>query len=138
MAQNLKSMEVSEVMSRSVVCTCPNTSAHDILKKLNSSNISGMLVVEDNTVIGLVSGSDILQLSIQGKNLKSPLSQEFMTRNVITAEQDSSVPSVMKALIDNQINRLPIIHQGKLVGIVTRHDLLKCIFDTTPEFTLIS
>jgi CBS domain-containing protein len=97
-----------------------------------------MLVVEDNTVIGLVSGSDILQLSIQGKNLKSPLSQEFMTRNVITAEQDSSVPSVMKALIDNQINRLPIIHQGKLVGIVTRHDLLKCIFDTTPEFTLIS
>ena len=78
MAQNLKSMKVSEVMTRSVVCTGPNTSAHDILKKLNSSNISGMLVVEDNIVIGLVSGSDILQLSIQGKNLKFPLSQEFM------------------------------------------------------------
>ena len=72
MAQNLKSMKVSEVMTRSVVCTCPNTSAHDILKKLNSSNISGMLVVEDNTVIGLVSGSDILQLSIQGEKPEIP------------------------------------------------------------------
>ena len=78
MAQNLKSMKVSEVMTRSVVCTCPNTSTHDILKKLNSSNISGMLVVEDNTVIGLVSGSDILQLSIQGKNLKSPGKNMFL------------------------------------------------------------
>ena len=138
MAQKLKSMKISEVMIRPVVCTSPDTSAHDILEKLNSCQYSGIPVVEDNILIGMVSERDILELFIQGKNLKCTFARDFMIQNVITAEQDSLILPVIKTVIDNQILRLPITHQGKLVGIVTRHDLLKYILDTTPEFALIT
>jgi CBS domain-containing protein len=61
-----------------------------------------------------------------------------MTRNIVTAEQDSTILPLIKAFIDNQILRLPITHEGKLVGIISRHDLLKVINDSAPEFPLIS
>ncbi len=44
----------------------------------------------------------------------------------------------MKAFIENRVLRVPITHQEKLVGIVTRHDLLKVIVDTKPEFPVVS
>lgn len=137
MIQKLKSMKVSEIMTRPVVCTSADISAQDILTKLETSHFSGMPVIEDNSIIGIVSESDILQLFLQGRNLKSILAHEFMTRKVITATSDSLVLPVIKAFIDNQILRLPITHQGKLVGIVTRHDLLKYILSAAPEFALI-
>lgn len=130
-------MKVSEIMTRPVVCTSADISAQDILTKLETSHFSGMPVIEDNIIIGIVSEKDILQLFLQEKNLQSTLAQEFMIQNVITADLDSLVLAVMKAFIDNQILRLPITHQGKLVGIVTRHDLLKYILSAAPEFALI-
>jgi tRNA nucleotidyltransferase (CCA-adding enzyme) len=137
MIQKFKSMKVSEIMTRPVVCTNADISAQDILTKLEASHFSGMPVIDDNSIIGIVSESDILQLFLQGKNLNSTLAHEFMTRKVITATSDSLALSAIKAFIDNQILRLPITHQGKLVGIVTRHDLLKCITSAIPEFSLI-
>lgn len=60
-----------------------------------------------------------------------------MEQNIITADKNSyELPSV-KALIENQILRLPITYQGRLVGILTRHDILKIILDTNPEFSVI-
>jgi CBS domain-containing protein len=138
MLQKLKSMKVSEVMTRPVMCTSPDTPAHDILEKLNRSNISGMPVVEGTTLIGIVTETDILKLFIQGKNLRSALASEFMTRNVITAEQDSLMLSAIKAFLDNQIHHLPITHKEKLVGIIFQHDLIKNIMDGAAEFALIS
>ena len=53
MLQQLKTMKVSEVMTRPVVCTSPDTSAHDILEKLNNSQISALPVIDENIIIGI-------------------------------------------------------------------------------------
>ncbi len=138
MIEKLKSIKASEVMTRPVVCANPDSSAHDVLEKLTSTHFSGLPVVEDDKVVGIVSESDLLQLFLQKKNLKTTLIGEVMTRNVITAEQSCTILPLIKAFIDNQILRLPITHEGKLVGIISRHDLLKVINDSAPEFPLIS
>ncbi|MBT5470170.1 MAG: CBS domain-containing protein [Nitrospina sp.] len=138
MIEKLKSIKIAEIMTRPVVCTSPDSSAYDILAKLNSTHFSGLPVVEDHVVMGIVSEKDILQLVLQGKNLKTTPVSEFMTRDVVTADQDCAILPLLKAFIDNQVLRLPVTHQGKLVGIVTRHDLLKLIIDSTPEFPVIS
>lgn len=137
MHQKLKTMKVSELMVEPVICARSDTSAHDILDKLNSSQISAIPVIDSNAVIGIVTIGDILKLFLQGKNLHSAIASEFMTKNIITAEQDSLVPSVIRGFLDNQVHHLPVTHQGKLVGIVTRRDLLKIVADADPEFALI-
>jgi CBS domain-containing protein len=137
MLQTLKTMKVSEIMTRPVICTSPETSAHDILEKLNSSQISVLPVIEDNIIIGIVTETDVLRLLLQGKNLHTTLVKGFMTQNVITAEPDSLVLSAIKGFLDNQIHHLPITHEEKLVGIVSRHDLIKNIVDSASDFSLI-
>jgi len=138
MLQKLKTMKVTEVMTRPVICTNSETSAHDILGKLNSSNISALPVIDGSTIIGIVTETDVLRLFLQGKNLHTTLASEFMTKNVITAEPDSLVLSAIKGFLDNQIHHLPITHEGKLVGIVNRHDLIKNIVDSASDFSLVS
>lgn len=137
MIEKLKATKVSEIMTQPVVCASPESSAHDILGKLNSTHFSGLPIVDDHVVIGIVSERDILQLFIQDKNLKTTPAREFMTTDVITAEQDCHILPLIKAFLDKQVLRLPITKQGKLVGIITRHDLLKIIMDSTPEFSLV-
>ena len=135
--EKLKNMRVSEVMTAPVVCASPDSSAHDILKKLENCNFTGLPIVDDKAILGIVSEKDIIQLFLQGKNLRSILAKDFMERNIITADKNSYVLPSVKALIENQILRLPITYQGRLVGILTRHDILKIILDTNPEFSII-
>ena len=137
MLQQLKTMKVSEVMTRPVVCTSPDTSAHDILEKLNNSQLSALPVIDETIIIRIVTETDVLRLFLQRKNLHTTLAREFMTQNVITAEPDSLVLSAIKGLLDNQIHHLPITHEGKLLGIVSRHDLIKNIVDSASDFSLI-
>lgn len=125
-------------MTTPVVCASPDSSAHDILKKLENCNFTGLPIVDDQAILGIVSEKDIIQLFLQGKNLREVLAKDFMERNVITADKNAYVLPSVKALIGNQILRLPITYQGRLVGILTRHDILKIIIDTNPEFSIIS
>ncbi len=125
-------------MTTPVVCASPDSSAHDILKKLDNCSFSGVPIVDDKVIIGIVSEKDIIQLFLQGKNLKDILAQDFMERNVVMADKNSYVLPSVKALIGNQILRLPITYQGRLVGIITRHDILKIIIDSNPDFSIIS
>ena len=66
------------------------------------------------------------------------LISKFMTQNVITAEPDSILLSVIKGFLDNQVHHLPITHEKKLVGIVSRHNLVKNIVDSANDFSLVS
>ena len=61
-----------------------------------------------------------------------------MTQNVITAEPDSIVLSVIKGFLDNQVHHLPITHEKKLLGIVSRHNLVKNIVGSASDFSLVS
>ena len=53
--------------------------------------------------------------------------QDVMRRNIITVQQDASIENLARLMMRSQIHRLPVVDDGKLVGIVTRHDFLKLI-----------
>jgi len=61
-----------------------------------------------------------------------------MTSNVISADKESSVIAAIKSLTDNQIIRLPITEEGRLIGIITRHDILKPMVSKSPSFFSVS
>lgn len=139
-------MKVEDVMTKEVVTVRPDTSLKQVAAVLAERRISGLPVVdEDGEIVGVVSEADILfkergpagrkgvlarlrhPFGTEGQlKLEARTAAEAMTAPAKTAVPWRSVATAAAQMLDSGINRLPVVDQdGKLVGIVTRADLVR-------------
>jgi len=119
-------MKVVELMNQNVVTCHPLEKLNIILNKLELFKISGMPVVDKGKLVGIISQSDILRGLATGDIAEVSVDQ-VMTREVIVAAPTESAVVVTKLMVDNDINRIPIVDNEKIVGIVTRGDIIKAV-----------
>jgi CBS domain-containing protein len=113
------SVSVREIMTPEVVTTGPDASIEDVARELRTRGIGGLPVIDDRgMLIGMVSEYDII--SKRGKTV-----HDIMSRGVISVGDEASADQVTNLMGLHGIRRVPIVHEGKLVGIVTRSDLLR-------------
>lgn len=131
---------INDIMISDVVTVEKGTSVTEAIEKLVKSNITGLPVVNNNDeVIGIISEKDVLALAIQIQEGTCPsqgegmLVEDFMTKDVVTIEATESMTALCSCLIKNEFRRLPVMLNGKLVGIVTRRDVISYIFDIHRE-----
>ena len=128
-------LKVSDIMHHPVICTEPDNPADEVADKLAHKRISGMPVVtDDHRVVGIISERDLLMAIRQDKNLSTTPVSAVMRHNPITIDKNASLIAAIKALTDHEIMRLPVVENGKLVGIITRHDILKRVVMQVPGF----
>ncbi|MBN2332328.1 MAG: CBS domain-containing protein [Deltaproteobacteria bacterium] len=130
-------MKVHEVMNTEVVTAQPDSRVCDIIELFHLKNITGVPVVEDGRVVGVISKKDILPLVASFdvdyetlERLKETCTYkvaDYMQREVINVPPVEPVESCAMIMINNNINRLPVMEDGALVGIVTRGDILKAL-----------
>lgn len=148
-------MKVKDVMTRQVVTLSPEESIEEAAKKLRDNRISGAPVVEGGRIAGIVSEADLMKLFESEMSislvLPSPLEiielpvkmhrqlreaarrlsvrkvKDIMTREVITIDEEASIEEAARTMAKYGINRLPVVREGKLAGIVTRADVLKAL-----------
>jgi acetoin utilization protein AcuB len=120
-------------MSTDVVTVSPDTTILGAAKVLVKQNITGLPVVDkENRLLGIVSEKDLLILaySLATKSYASNDSpktvEEVMAKDVVTFDKDDPVDDVIECLMDGNFRRVPILSGDKLVGIVSRKDLLTC------------
>lgn len=138
-------MKVSDVMKREVVTVAPETPVRDVAAILSERGISGVPVVDGGAVVGVVSEADVLMkeqpppsrpegllariFSPRDPEAEAKLAArtagEAMTSPAITVEPGVSVPKAAALMVERGINRLPVVENGALVGIVTRADLVR-------------
>lgn len=122
-----------DVMQSPVIAATPIASLRDLATQLVSNEISGMPVAaSDGRVIGVITESDIVRALIEGKRLENLTAGEVMTGPPITVDVGTEIEQVMKSLEDNRIVRVPVTDQDKLVGIISRRDVIRAILE--PEF----
>jgi CBS domain-containing protein len=150
-------LTVGEIMQTDVITVGPDTTVRELAGILAEKKISGVPVVDDEyEVVGMVSEADII---VQDAELHFPYYvplldsviylqsfnkfedrlrkmfgskvKEIMSTEVMTIAPDASVRDAATLMADREINRLPVVAEGKLVGIVTRHDIVRAIADTT-------
>jgi CBS domain-containing protein len=128
------SVTAKDIMQRPAIAATPVASMRDLAAQLVSNEFSGMPVVAaDGKVIGVVTESDIVRVLIDGKRLENLTAGEVMTSPAITVDVDTPLDDVMKImLVENHIVRVPVTNQGKLVGIISRRDIIRAILE--PEF----
>jgi CBS-domain-containing membrane protein len=138
-------MNVSKVMTRRVITVTPRTPLKDVARLLVQRRVSGVPVVdEDGTVLGVVSEGDILVKERSRTNGYGSLldhlfevnsdaykhdardAADAMTSPPVTIRPDRAISEAAALMLDRCVNRLPVVDRhGKLVGIVTRADLVR-------------
>ncbi len=150
-------MLAKDIMTKKVVTVSPDATLNDAAELMTEYNISGLPVVEsDMTLVGIISESDIIEdrslfsgldhwISIESfltrnqklgndedpdddldLDMNSPV-KDYMSTRLITAEPYSTVDEIGRLLVRNRVNRIPILENRKIVGIITRGDILKAI-----------
>ncbi len=119
--------QASHVMTRSLITLSPDMSAVDAIRTLLQHQISGAPVVDSTDhVVGIISEYKLLCVVIDEATAQTPVG-ELMTKDVITIEEETPLCDVAQALLSLKIRRLPVLKQGKLVGQVSRRDVLRCV-----------
>jgi CBS domain-containing protein len=136
-------MKVRDVMTQDVATVAPDTDLKDVAALLVQKRISGVPVVEGGRVVGVVSERDILfkerpsdglsrgvlaWLMDEGDltlKIDARTAREAMTSPPITIGPARSVADAAAIMLDENVSRLPVVDHGLLVGIVTRHDLVR-------------
>ncbi len=128
----LKSMLVADYMSRRVITLTPDQSVHDAIRVLLENKISGAPVVgESGELKGMFSESDCLkgalEASYHGTEI-GPVS-EYMTFDLQTVNGQTSILDAAEIFLADHRRRLPVVDDGKLVGQISRRDLLRAMDD---------
>lgn len=112
-------MHVVDVMTTNVITISAHQTRQQAARLLSQHRISGLPVVNDeHGVIGVVTEYDVI--SKEGQTVG-----EIMTRGVISVTPDTDLDDVSHLLVHERIKRLPVLDHGKLVGIISRADLVR-------------
>lgn len=144
---------MAEIMTRAVVTISEDATLREAAALLSEKRISGAPVVDaQGALVGILSESDLLNEARKRSALPRTAAfgifvaseevlqrlyhdgadlcvRSVMSTNLITATEETTVKEATRTMVGKKINRLPILDpKGKVVGIVTREDLLKAVF----------
>jgi CBS domain-containing protein len=113
--------------SGGVVTVHPDTSLRDAVALLTQRRIGAVVVTSDeSTVDGILSERDLVRaLAGHGPALLDHRVKDIMTRDVVTCALDMPLTQVMETMTNNRFRHLPVLENGKLVGIVSIGDAVK-------------
>lgn len=108
---------------RDVITTSPESSIHEASIIMDMEDVSGLPVVENGILIGIISRRDIIPI-INSDAQKQV--REFMTEEVVTISESTTPEEALDIAYDNKVERLPVVQNDRIVGIVTIRDILEC------------
>lgn len=149
-------MRAEEIMTREVVTVRPETPVGELARLFSDRGISGAPVVDgQGTLLGVVTESDLMRRVAASQDAKPGLlhglfsdparlareyarshgrtAQDIMTTDPVTLGPDVPIDRVAKLLEERDIRRVPIVASGRLLGVISRADLLKAVLDAPAE-----
>lgn len=118
-------MKVKDCMCGEVCCVKPETKVYEIAKLMNENHIGCVPVCDgDNCIVGLITDRDIILRTVAcDKDVKNTSASEIMTCNVCTCNQNDDIWDAECKMAENQIRRIPVVDNNKVIGILTLGDL---------------
>jgi CBS domain-containing protein len=129
-------MKARDVMTSAVVSVGPDTPMSEIAKLLRDHEISAVPVVDATGVpSGMISEGDLTGRGETTSNAPNPIRQasEIMAVPVITVGEETEVTEIAQLLIAHRIKRVPVLRDGRIVGIVSRADLVRALAAEEPK-----
>jgi len=123
-----------DVMKSGLLTVRTSTPVYEAMEVLATKNVTGLPVVDDYmNLLGIVSEKDILKL-LYDPNAKPGLVKDYMTTDVVGFDKNTSLFEICHCLVNNNFRRVPILDNGKLVGIISRTDIMAYIMKNHSRF----
>jgi CBS domain-containing protein len=108
----------------------PDATVYEALSRMAEKNVGAMLVFEGSDLIGLISERDYSRKTIlKGRFSKETAVREIMTTEVISVHPDDDIEECMELFTDKRVRHLPVVEEGKVVGLVSIGDIVKSVID---------
>ncbi len=119
---------------RDIISIVGDASVLDAIKTMAERSVGSLLVMENDELKGIVTERDYARkVIIKGRSSKSTQVQEIMTTQVCTAAPDQTVNDCMTTMTERRIRHLPVIENGKVVGLISIGDLVQAIISDQQE-----
>lgn len=116
-----------DIMSHPVKTLTPETSIEEAGRLMYRYGHSGYPIIQDEQLVGLITRRDLDKGNHHGLG-HAPV-KAYMTTNPITVEKETTLEEIQKLIIEHNIGRLPVLEDGKMIGIVTRTNLIEVLHD---------
>ena len=129
---------VQDFMAKKLITFTPDVDIRKAIETIVKKGISGAPVVnEEGELVGMLSEKDCIRTIVGGPYNQEPggvgTVADFMSTNVATIPSTASVMDAAYEFAFTQYRRFPVVENGKLVGQISRHDILKAIVKLRPE-----
>ncbi len=120
--------EVLHSKGHNIWSVSPDTSVYNALSLMAEKNVGALLVLEGGNLVGVFSERDYARkLILKGKSSKDTPVRETMTEKVVYVRPEQSLRDCMAIMTEKRIRHLPVLEEGRLIGVISIGDVVKAI-----------
>jgi CBS domain-containing protein len=126
--------DILEEKGTQIYDVSPDATVYEALQIMADKNVGALMVIEGDTVAGLVSERDYARkIILKGKFSKDVPVREIMTVDIIRIGPDNDVEYCMELMTDKRVRHLPVFENDRLIGIISIGDIVKAIIEHKEE-----
>jgi CBS domain-containing protein len=125
---------VADVMTKDVLTVEPSDTIGEAAEKMNEANVGAVVVVEDMVrIVGIVTERDLLRAVAQRARAAEARVRTWMTENPLTVGPETTVEDAAQIMFDRNFRHLPVVKDGRPLGIVSLRVLSRWAFDRSAQ-----
>jgi CBS domain-containing protein len=125
---------VADLMTKDVLTVEPSDTIGEAAEKMNAANVGAVVVVEDMVrIVGIVTERDLLRAVAQRARAAEARVRTWMTENPMTVGPDTTVEDAAKIMFERNFRHLPVVKDGRPLGIVSLRVLSRWAFDRSAQ-----
>lgn len=119
-------MEIEDIMVNKVITVEPTATVKEAARLMNKYEIGCLIVVNKGKVLGIMTERDLLKKVVElPRNPARIKVQEIMSKRLVAGTRKMEIPDAARLMLSKKIKKLPIVEDGKLVGLITLTDIAR-------------
>jgi predicted transcriptional regulator len=132
--EDFKDLKASQIMEADVVACRPENTWKQIADLMSHGGFGDVPIIDkDKTLLGIITEFDLLKVLLEGKSVENVTAGDIMTTNVVSISEATNPVEIINILETKHLIRVPVVRNGKLVGIVARRDVLFSFIQTSTK-----
>ncbi|MDQ6874832.1 MAG: CBS domain-containing protein [Actinomycetota bacterium] len=126
-------MQVTEIMTEASVTDSAADTVRAAARRMGLQQTGSLLIMDENELVGIVTERDVMKAVARGLDVEHTPVSEIMTRDVSTVGPNTSLHEAARHMAARWIRHLPVVDQGRVVGVVSQRDLVGVLAALDPD-----